>query len=64
MVTHITNPGLQNGIVVNQNPSANQAVPTSTQITLTVVQNPQPPTPTPSQSATPTASPTVSPTSS
>jgi eukaryotic-like serine/threonine-protein kinase len=65
VTVHVSNPALQNGIVVNQSPGAGQNVPATTQITLTVVQNPQQsPPPTPSQSATPTPSPTPSPTSS
>jgi eukaryotic-like serine/threonine-protein kinase len=60
VVFHVSNPGLQNGIVVNQSPSAGQTVPTSTQITLTVVQNQSTPTPTPTQS-TPTPSPSATP---
>jgi eukaryotic-like serine/threonine-protein kinase len=65
VTVHVSNPALQNGIVVNQSPAAGQNVPATTQITLTVVQNPQQsPPPTPSQSPTPTPSPTPSPTSS
>jgi serine/threonine-protein kinase len=60
VVLHVSNPGLSNGTVVNQSPSAGQTVPTSTQITLTVVQNQAPPTPTPTHS-TPTPSPSATP---
>jgi serine/threonine-protein kinase len=60
VVLHVSNPGLSNGTVVNQSPPAGQTVPTSTQITLTVVQNQAPPTPTPTHS-TPTPSPSATP---
>jgi eukaryotic-like serine/threonine-protein kinase len=60
-VVHTTNPGLPDGIVVSQSPTANQNVPTSTQITLTVVRNPTPTQPA-SSPPSPTNSPTPTPT--
>src|SRR6266516_4597808 len=60
-VVHVTNPQLDNGTVVLQNPKAGQRVPASTQITLSVVQNAASPSPTPT-SPSPTPSPTSSPT--
>ncbi len=58
----VPDPGAANGTVVDQNPKANQRVPTSTQITLTVVHNvatsPSPTPTTPSPSVSPTPSPT------
>jgi len=60
-VAYVTNPGVANGTVVNQNPHAGQREPTSTQITLTVVKNAPSPSPTPT-SASPTPTPTPTPT--
>ena len=59
-VVNVSNPQLNNGTVVQQNPHANQRVPAGTQITLTVVKNEATPSPTPSPTPTPT--PTSSPT--
>jgi len=56
-VEEVSSPGLQDGIVTNQDPAAGQLVPTSTQITLQVVKNQPTPTPTPT---TPTPTPTTS----
>jgi serine/threonine-protein kinase len=63
---NVTDPGLANGIVTQQSPPAGGNFPTSTLITLTVVNNPPPPTPTPTPTTpTPTTpTPTPTPTSS
>ena len=52
----VTNPQLADGTVVLQNPKAGERVPASTQITLSVVQNPASPSPTPT---TPSPTPTT-----
>jgi serine/threonine-protein kinase len=55
-VNEVSSPGVQDGIVTGQNPTAGQLVPTSTTIILQVVKNQPTPTPTPtSPSPTPTA---------
>ncbi len=61
-VVYVTNPGVGNGTVVQQNPHANQRVPTTTQITLSVVKNAATPSPTPTPTPTVTATPTPTPT--
>jgi eukaryotic-like serine/threonine-protein kinase len=59
-VNEVPSPGVQNGIVTGQNPTAGQLVPTSTAIILQVVKNEPTPTPTPT---TPTPTPTSTSTS-
>jgi eukaryotic-like serine/threonine-protein kinase len=57
-VDEVSSPGVQNGIVTQQSPTAGQIVPGSTTIILDVVKNQPTPTPTPtptSPSPTPTA---------
>jgi serine/threonine-protein kinase len=61
-VVYVPNPQVGNGTVVQQNPHANQRVPTTTQITLTVVKNAATPSPTPTPTPTVTATPTPTPT--
>ena len=56
---YVTNPGVPNDTVQGQSPHSGQRVPTSTQITLTVVKNAPTPSPTPT-TASPTPTPTVS----
>ena len=58
-IQEVSSPGLDDGIVTQQNPTAGQTVPTSTVITLTVVKNEPTPTPTTS-SPSPSPSPSVS----
>jgi eukaryotic-like serine/threonine-protein kinase len=59
-VNEVSSPGVQDGIVTGQNPTAGQLVPTSTTIILQVVKNQPTPTPTPT---TPTPTPTSTSTS-
>jgi eukaryotic-like serine/threonine-protein kinase len=59
-VNEVSSPGVQNGVVTGQNPTAGQLVPTSTTIILQVVKNQPTPTPTPT---TPTPTPTSTSTS-
>jgi serine/threonine-protein kinase len=58
-IQEVSSPGLADGIVTQQNPTAGQVVPTSTVITLFVVKNEPTPTPTPS-SPSPSPSPSTS----
>ena len=60
---YVSNPQVPNGTVQGQSPHSGQRVPTSTQITLTVVKNAASPSPTPT-SPSPTPSPTPTPTPS
>jgi len=55
-IQEVSSPGLADGIVTQQNPTAGQTVPTSTVITLTVVKNEPTPSPTTS-SPSPSPSP-------
>src|SRR5215831_16561578 len=55
-IQEVSSPGLDDGIVTQQNPTAGQTVPTSTVITLTVVKNEPTPSPTTS-SPSPSPSP-------
>ena len=58
-IQEVSSPGLADGIVTQQNPTAGQTVPTSTVITLTVVKNeptPSPSTTSPSPSPSPSSS--------
>jgi len=59
-VNEVSSPGVQDGVVTGQNPTAGQLVPTSTTIILQVVKNQPTPTPTPT---TPTPTPTSTSTS-
>jgi len=59
-VSEVSSPGVQDGVVTGQNPTAGQLVPTSTTIILQVVKNQPTPTPTPT---TPTPTPTSTSTS-
>jgi len=58
-IQEVSSPGLADGIVTQQDPTAGQVVPTSTVITLFVVKNEPTPTPTPS-SPSPSPSPSTS----
>jgi eukaryotic-like serine/threonine-protein kinase len=60
-VVHVSNPQVPNGTVQNQTPRAGLREPTSTLITLSVVQNAASPSPTPT-TASPTPTPTPTPT--
>ena len=59
-VNEVSSPGVQDGVVTGQNPTAGQLVPTSTTIILQVVKNQPTPTPT---TPTPTPTPTSTSTS-
>jgi serine/threonine-protein kinase len=59
-VNEVSSPGVPDGTVTGQNPTAGQLVPTSTAIVLQVVKNQPTPTPTPT---TPTPTPTSTSTS-
>jgi beta-lactam-binding protein with PASTA domain len=61
-VVYVSNPQVSNGTVQGQNPHAGHRVPTSTQITLTVVKNEATPSPTPTPTPTGTPTPTPTPT--
>jgi serine/threonine-protein kinase len=61
-VNEVSSPGVQDGIVTQQSPTAGQLVPGSTTIILDVVKNQPTPTPSPTQT-TPTPTPTATGTS-